>query len=62
MLAKDKLRKPTSHSQGRSLDIVFYNVKVFMRGWLGYYGIAEMKNEIQDWNEWLRTITKKTCI
>jgi hypothetical protein len=25
-----------------------------MRGWLGYYGIAEMKNEIQDWNEWLR--------
>lgn len=25
-----------------------------MRGWLGYYGIAEMKNEINDWNEWLR--------
>ena len=25
-----------------------------MRGWLGYYGIAEMKKEIQDWNEWLR--------
>ena len=52
--AKDKLRKLTSRSQGRSLDTVFYNIKVFMRGWLGYYGIAEMKNEIQDWNEWLR--------
>ena len=52
--AKDKLRKLTSRSQGRSLDTVFYNIKVFMRGWLGYYGIAEIKNEIQDWNEWLR--------
>ena len=25
-----------------------------MRGWLGYYGVADMKNEMQDWNEWLR--------
>ena len=33
---------------------MFYNVKVFMRGWLGYYGIAEMKNEMERWNEWLR--------
>lgn len=33
---------------------MFHNIKVFMRGWLGYYGIADMKNEIQDWNEWLR--------
>ena len=33
---------------------MFYNVKVFMRGWLGYYGIAEMKNDMERWNEWLR--------
>ena len=52
--AKDKLRRLTSRSQGRKLDTVFYNIKVFMRGWLGYYGIAEMKNEIERWNEWLR--------
>ena len=25
-----------------------------MRGWLGYYGIAEMKSELNAWNEWLR--------
>jgi hypothetical protein len=35
-------------------DAVFYNVKVFMRGWLGYYGIAEMKKNMERWNEWLR--------
>ena len=33
---------------------MFYKVKVFMRGWLGYYGIAEMKNDMERWNEWLR--------
>ena len=52
--AKDKLRRLTSRSQGRSLDTVFYNVKVFMRGWLGYYGVAEMKKDMERWNEWLR--------
>ena len=25
-----------------------------MRGWLGYYGIAEMKNDMEKWNEWVR--------
>ena len=25
-----------------------------MRGWLGYYGIAEMKTDMERWNEWLR--------
>ena len=52
--AKDKLRRLTSRSQGRKLDTVVNNIKVFMRGWLGYYGIADMKNEIEDWNGWLR--------
>ena len=33
---------------------MFHNIKIFIRGWLGYYGIAEMKNEMERWNEWLR--------
>ena len=52
--AKDKLRKLTSRSQGRKLDTVLNNIKVFMRGWLGYYGIAEMETLMKQWNEWLR--------
>ena len=52
--AKDKLRRLTSRSQGRKLDTVFYNIKVFMRGWLGYYGIAEMDTLMTEWNSWLR--------
>ncbi len=48
--AKAKLKQLTSRSQGRSLDVVLHNTKVYMQGWLGYYGIAEMKNTIEDWN------------
>jgi hypothetical protein len=31
-----------------------YNVKVFIRGWLGYFGIASMRNTMKSWDEWLR--------
>ena len=52
--AKEKLKRLTSRSQGRKLETVLQNIKVFMRGWLGYYGIADMKKEMESWNEWLR--------
>ena len=51
---KNKLRKLTSRSQGRSARTVMENVKVFMQGWLNYYAIADMKNTMEDWNGWLR--------
>ena len=38
----------------RLIDFMLYKVKVFMRGWLGYYGIADMKKDMERWNEWLR--------
>ena len=28
-------------------------IKVFMRGWLNYYGIADIKNRIDELNKWL---------
>ena len=52
--AERKLRKLTSRSQGRKLDTVLNNVKVFMRGWLGYYAIADMGEYLKDLNGWLR--------
>lgn len=33
---------------------VLHNIKVYMQGWLNYYGIAEMKSTMEDWNGWLR--------
>ena len=29
------------------------NVKVYIRGWLGYFGIASMKSSMKDWTKWL---------
>jgi hypothetical protein len=29
------------------------NLKVYMRGWLNYYGIADMKNNMESLNGWL---------
>lgn len=30
------------------------NVKVYIREWIGYYYVADMKRILQSWNEWLR--------
>ncbi len=52
--AKQKLRELTSRSQGRNVRVVMNNVKVFMTGWLAYFGIASMKVTMGEWNGWLR--------
>ncbi|MBQ3724112.1 MAG: hypothetical protein II904_01185 [Oscillospiraceae bacterium] len=55
--AKQKLKELTSRSQGRNVRVVMYKVKVFIRGWLGYFYIASMRNTMKSWDEWLRRIT-----
>ena len=52
--AKAKLKELTSRSQGRNVRKVMEKVKIFIRGWLGYFGIASMKTTMQRWDEWLR--------
>ena len=52
--AKEKLRELTSRSQGRNVRKVMENTKVFARGWVGYFGIASMRNTMKEWDEWLR--------
>ena len=52
--AKAKLKELTSRSQGRNVRKVMQNVKVYIRGWLGYFGIASMKTTMQEWDKWLR--------
>ena len=51
--AKDKLRQLTSRSRCGSIVRTMEKIKVYMRGWLNYYGIAEMKNNIESLNGWL---------
>ncbi len=52
--AKAKLKELTSRSQGRNVRVVMERAKVFIRGWLGYFGIASMKTTMHKWDKWLR--------
>ncbi|WP_434748027.1 group II intron reverse transcriptase/maturase [Paenibacillus amylolyticus] len=52
--AKQRLKGLTSRSQGKKARQVMENVKVYIRGWIGYFYVADMKRILQGWNEWLR--------
>ena len=59
--AKNNLRGLTSRSKCGSIVGAMKRIEVYMRGWLNYYGIASMKNNIENLNGWLyRRI--RTCI
>ena len=51
--AKDKLRKLTSRSRCGSIVKTMERIKGYMRGWLNYFRIADMKNNIESLNGWL---------
>jgi hypothetical protein len=52
--AKQTLKRLTSRSQGRNVRVVMAEVKRYAQGWLGYFGIAEMKSILKRWDKWLR--------
>ena len=50
---KDRLREYSSRKRCQSIRPSLEKIKVYVRGWLNYYGIASMKNQIDDLNGWL---------
>ena len=52
--AKEKLKLLTKRNRGRNVRRVMAEVKVFIRGWLGYFHVADMKRTMKSWDEWLR--------
>ena len=51
--AKDKLRMLTSRSRCGSIVRTMECIKEYMRGWLNYFSMADMKNNIESLNGWL---------
>ena len=49
--AKRKLKQLTRRNQGRNVRMVMENVKSFIRGWSGYFYIADIKRMLISWNE-----------
>ncbi|MNW51783.1 Group II intron-encoded protein LtrA [compost metagenome] len=52
--AKKKLKELTVRSQGKHVRQVMEKVKVYIRGWLNHFYVADMKRILQNWSEWLR--------
>lgn len=50
---KSRLKELTSRRSVKSIRPSLEKIKVYMRGWLNYYGVADMKNNIEEVNAWL---------
>lgn len=50
---KSRLKELSSRKRCQSIKPSLEKIKVYARGWLNYYGIASMKNKIDDINGWL---------
>ncbi|MBR3196162.1 MAG: group II intron reverse transcriptase/maturase, partial [Clostridia bacterium] len=50
---KDQLREYSSRRRCQSIRPSLEKIKVYVRGWMNYYGIASMKNAIDELNGWL---------
>lgn len=50
---KLKLKTLSSRKKCQIIKLSLEEIKVYARGWLNYYGIASMKNNIEDINGWL---------
>ena len=51
---KQKLKKITKRNRGKSIEVLFKQVKQLMTGWINYYGISLMKSFMNDLNRWLK--------
>ena len=50
---KRRLRELSSRRRCQSIRPSLEKIKIYARGWLNYYGIASMKNTLDDINGWL---------
>ena len=50
---KNRLREYSSRKRCQSIRPSLEKIKVYVRGWINYYGIASMKNPIDNLNGWL---------
>ncbi len=51
---KDKIRELTSRSNGWGNEYRALKLTQFIRGWVNYFGMADMKNLLKQTDEWLR--------
>jgi len=51
---KGKVKEITKRNRGKSFDKIVAELKKFTDGWIQYFGIADMKNLMEELNQWIR--------
>jgi len=51
---KAKVKQITKRNRGRKFNQIVLELKRYTDGWIQYYGIADMKNLMEDLNQWIR--------
>ena len=51
---KGKVKEITKRNRGRSFDKIVAELKKYTDGWIQYFGIADMKNLMDELNQWIR--------
>jgi hypothetical protein len=51
---KTKLKHITRRNRGISVERILKDLKSYVRGWLGYYAIADMSKAMKEMTEWVR--------
>jgi group II intron reverse transcriptase/maturase len=51
---KDKVRLITKRNRGRSVELICWELKQYLTGWLGYYRLASLKSKASKWDSWIR--------
>lgn len=51
---KYNIRRITRRTRGRTLNYIVRDLRQFLFGWRGYFGIAEVKSPLKDLDKWVR--------
>jgi len=51
---KDRIREITCRKRGRSMETVIAELRLYVRGWLNYFGHSRSYNELMVLDQWLR--------
>lgn len=51
---KSRIRELTKRSNGWGYRKLKYKLEQYLRGWVNYFKIADMKSKLKEWDAWLR--------